>query len=51
MGGCAHHAMLDHAGDSKCSTFRTTYREQVEEYAVSCRGGVKPTGCGTPCCR
>ena len=33
MGGCAHHAMLDRAGDSKCSTFRTTYREQVEEYA------------------
>ena len=35
MGGCAHHAMLDRAGDSKCSTFRTTYREQVEEYAAS----------------
>ena len=35
MGGCAHHAMLDRAGDSKCSTFRTTYREQVEEYAAA----------------
>jgi uncharacterized protein len=35
MGGCAHHAMLDRAGDSKCSTFRTTYREQVEEYAAT----------------
>jgi len=35
MGGCAHHAMLDRAGDSKCSTFRTTYREQVEAFAAS----------------
>ncbi len=35
MGGCAHHAMLDRAGDSKCSTFRTTYRQQVEDYAAS----------------
>ena len=35
MGGCAHHAMLDRAGDSKCSTFRTTYREQVTEYAAT----------------
>ena len=35
MGGCAHHAMLDRTGDSKCSTFRTTYREQVEEYAAA----------------
>ena len=35
MGGCAHHAMLDRAGDSKCSTFRTTYREQVTEFAAT----------------
>jgi hypothetical protein len=35
MGGCAHHAMLDRTGDSKCSTFRTTYRQQVEDYAAS----------------
>jgi len=35
MGGCAHHAMLDRAGDSKCSTFRTTYREQVAEFAAA----------------
>lgn len=33
MGGCAHHAMSDRAGDSKCSTFRLTYREQVAEFA------------------
>jgi uncharacterized protein len=33
MGGCAHHAMNDRAGDSKCSTFRTTYREQVSDFA------------------
>jgi uncharacterized protein len=33
MGGCAHHAMNDRAGDSKCSTFRTTYREQVADFA------------------
>ena len=39
MGGCAHHAMLDRAGDSKCSTFRTTYREQVEEYAAAAEAG------------
>jgi uncharacterized protein len=35
MGGCAHHAMSDRAGDSKCSTFRTTYREQVADFARS----------------
>ena len=35
MGGCAHHAMLDAAGDSKCSTFRTTYRDQVAEFAAA----------------
>jgi uncharacterized protein len=35
MGGCAHHAMNDRAGDSKCSTFRTTYREQVAEFAAA----------------
>jgi len=35
MGGCAHHAMLDRAGDSKCSTFRTTYREQVAAFATA----------------
>jgi hypothetical protein len=35
MGGCAHHAMSDRAGDSKCSTFRTTYREQVAEFAAA----------------
>jgi uncharacterized protein len=33
MGGCAHHAMNDRVGDSKCSTFRTTYREQVADFA------------------
>jgi uncharacterized protein len=31
MGGCAHHQMTD-PGDSKCSTYRLTYRRQVEEY-------------------
>jgi uncharacterized protein len=35
MGGCAHHAMLDRTGDSKCSTFRTTYREQVADFAAA----------------
>jgi uncharacterized protein len=39
MGGCAHHAMLDRTGDSKCSTFRTTYREQVEEFAAAAEAG------------
>ncbi len=34
MGGCAHHQLID-PGDSKCSTFRLTYREQVEEYVAS----------------
>jgi uncharacterized protein len=35
MGGCAHHQMNDRAGDSKCSTFRLTHRQQVEEYAAA----------------
>ena len=34
MGGCAHHQMIE-PGDSKCSTFRLTYREQVAEYAAT----------------
>jgi uncharacterized protein len=34
MGGCAHHEMTD-PGDSKCSTFRLTYRRQVEEYVAA----------------
>src|SRR3954452_10025616 len=42
MGGCAHHARLDPGGDSKCSTFRTTYREQVEEYAAAAEAGETP---------
>ncbi len=43
MGGCAHHAMNDRAGDSKCSTFRTTYREQVADFARAA-GDVGATG-------
>jgi hypothetical protein len=27
--------MLDRTGDSKCSTFRTTYREQVADFAAA----------------
>jgi uncharacterized protein len=42
MGGCAHHAMLDPSGDSKCSTFRLTHRRQVEEYADAAEAG-RPT--------
>jgi uncharacterized protein len=38
MGGCAHHQMTN-PGDSKCSTFRLTYRQQVEEYAASAEAG------------
>jgi uncharacterized protein len=34
MGGCAHHQMID-PGDSKCSTYRLTYRQQVEEYVAA----------------
>ncbi|MDX6358519.1 MAG: uncharacterized protein QOH37_1573 [Nocardioidaceae bacterium] len=34
MGGCAHLQMTD-PGDSKCSTFRLSYREQVAEYAAT----------------
>jgi uncharacterized protein len=42
MGGCAHHQMTD-PGDSKCSTFRLTYRQQVEEYVDAAEGsGVAP---------
>jgi uncharacterized protein len=42
MGGCAHHQLTD-PGDSKCSTFRLTYRRQVEEYAAAAEaGGVTP---------
>ena len=38
MGGCAHHEFSD-PGDSKCSTFRLTYRRQVEEYAAAAETG------------
>lgn len=43
MGGCAHHAMTD-PGDSKCSTFRLTYRQQVEEYAAAADPGGAAAG-------
>jgi uncharacterized protein len=38
MGGCAHHQMTQ-PGDAKCSTFRLTYREQVEAYAAAAEVG------------
>jgi len=31
--------MLDRTGDSKCSTFRTTYREKDEEFAAAAEAG------------
>jgi uncharacterized protein len=34
MGGCAHLQMTD-PGDSKCSTFRLSHREQVAAYAAT----------------
>jgi uncharacterized protein len=34
MGGCAHLQMTD-PGDSKCSTFRLSYREQIDAYAAT----------------
>jgi uncharacterized protein len=32
MGGCAHHAMDPNLYDSRCSTFRWTYAQQIERF-------------------
>jgi hypothetical protein len=34
MGGCAHHAMSEKLHDSRCSTFRFTHHEQVQEFVA-----------------
>lgn len=39
MGGCAYHAMDPRLRDSRCSTFRYTYREQVLAMARRTGGG------------
>jgi len=44
MGGCAHHAMSDPTGGSKCSTFRLTHRRQVEEYVAAAEAGAVTAG-------
>ncbi|MBO3742247.1 radical SAM/SPASM domain-containing protein [Actinoplanes flavus] len=44
MGGCAYHAMDPRLRDSRCSTFRYTYREQVS--AMVGRTASKESGCG-----
>jgi uncharacterized protein len=48
MGGCAHHAMQAKLRDSRCSTFRYTQVEQVDEYVSAAeranRSGVVHAG-------